>query len=75
MYIALLLEGFAKLCYTLVQTGSIKMTATLDTAGDRLLFPTLALSLDLARQFTLCIDIRRPQNLKDLCLKGNMSSL
>jgi hypothetical protein len=48
------LQGFAKLCYTLVQTGSIKMTASLDPTGERLIFPFLDLSLDLARQVNLC---------------------
>jgi hypothetical protein len=42
-------QGFAKLCYTLVQTGSIKMTATLDPTGEKLLFPSLSLALDLNR--------------------------
>jgi hypothetical protein len=58
MYIVV--QGFAKLCYTLVQTGSIKMTASLDTTGERLIFPFLDLSLDLARQVNPCSSNRGP---------------
>jgi len=46
------LKGFAKLCYTLVQSGSIKKQAELDTAGEKLIFPSLELQLDLTRAQT-----------------------
>lgn len=46
------LKGFAQLCYNLVQTGSIKKTAVLDNAREKLIFPELKLTLDLARAQT-----------------------
>ena len=46
------LKGFAKLCYNLVQTGSIKKSAVLDNAGEKLVFKKLNLTLDLARAQT-----------------------
>jgi len=46
------LKGFAQLCYNLVQTGSIKKTAMLDPSGEKLIFPKLQLTLDLARAQT-----------------------
>lgn len=46
------LRGFAQLCYHLVQTGSIKASASLDNSREKLVFPKLKLSLDLARAQT-----------------------
>ena len=43
---------FAKLCYHLVQSGSIKKQAELDPSGERILFPGLDLELDLGRAQT-----------------------
>ncbi len=43
-------QGFSKLCYNLVQDGTIKMSAFLNGEGDKLIFPHLQnLTLDLGR--------------------------
>jgi len=46
------LKGFSKLCYNLVQNGSIKMSANLDETGTQLTFPDLQLTLDMNRAQT-----------------------
>ena len=43
---------FAKLCYHLVQSGSIKKQAELDPSGERIIFPSLGLELDMVRAQT-----------------------
>ena len=43
---------FAKLCYYLVQSGSIKKQAELDPSGERIIFSSLGLELDMVRAQT-----------------------
>ena len=44
--------SFAKLCYHLVQSGSIKKQAELDSSGEKISFSSLELELDLTRAQT-----------------------
>ena len=50
--IYLVLFSFAKLCYNLVQSGSIKKHAQLDSSREKILFPKLEVELDLSRAQT-----------------------
>ena len=52
MKIYLVLFSFAKLCYNLVQSGSIKKHAQLDSSREKILFPQLEVELDLSRAQT-----------------------
>ena len=52
MKIYLVLFSFAKLCYNLVQSGSIKKHAQLDSSREKILFPKLEVELDLSRAQT-----------------------
>ena len=52
MEIYLVLFSFAKLCYNLVQSGSIKKHAQLDSSREKILFPKLEVELDLSRAQT-----------------------
>ena len=49
------MKGFAQLCYNLVQTGSIKKTAVLDSAGEKLIFPKLKFTLARAQTFGMMV--------------------
>ena len=42
-------QGFSKLCYNLVQFGTIKMSAYLGSGGDTIHFPALDITLDRSR--------------------------
>ncbi|XP_023321296.1 NACHT, LRR and PYD domains-containing protein 12 [Eurytemora carolleeae] len=46
------LKGFSKLCYNLVQFGTIKMSAYLGSGGDTIHFPALDITLDRSRAQT-----------------------